>query len=464
MSPIAALLAAVIVVTVALSLVVVRRLATPERRWRDVAGERFIMGVPWGTLVVVTVVLAVYLFVQDGITDPSDPVTIPYRSWSYFYPLGMLTASFSHASPGHLVSNLAGTVVAAPLAEYAWGHYASSNARENHPDAGVRSQLRTWWTTPWIRAVVIFPAVVIAIGLLTSLFSLGPVIGFSGVVFAFVGFAIVHYPIVTLVGVIGVQSALQTLYRALQDPIHVYTASPSPPTAPSWAEIAIQGHALGFFLGLVLAVAVLERRGSRPNPLHVWLAVLLYAISRGLWQIYWFGEGQTYFLFQGPGLVIVALLALVITVALTATERPVIPARVDRFVATLRDWNADEHPGVVTDRVLELATGQSESNSDSRLERIRDIARGTHARERTRLSTITQRSSAVLVVLLVLAVLSGMAIPVNLNVVVFDDDPGEGAIEIEDYTIEYAEEADNQLVSGIGLDELIDDSGLEATG
>ncbi|NGM70883.1 rhomboid family intramembrane serine protease [Natronolimnobius sp. AArcel1] len=462
MSPIAALLAAVIVATVVLSLAVVRRLADPDRRWRDIAGDRLIMGVPWGSLIVIAFVLAVYLFVQNGITDPSDPVTIPYRSWSYFYPLGILTASFSHASAGHLVSNLAGTVVAAPIAEYAWSHYAQTQPRETRPDDGMRARLRTWWTTPWIRAVVLFPLAVIAIGLLTSIFSLGPVIGFSGVVFAFVGFAIVHYPIMTLIGVIGVQSALQTLYRALQNPIYTYTAEPSPPTAPSWAEIAIQGHALGFFFGLVLALVVLERRGNRPNALHVWLAILLYAISRGLWQIYWFGENQTYILFQGPGLVIVAVLALLITVALTATERPVLPARIDRALASFRDRNADEHPGAVTDRVLEIATGNQTDTTS--IDRIRDIARATHARERTRLSRITQRSSAVLVVLLVLAVLSGMAIPVNLNVVVFDDEPGDEAIEIEDYTIEYAEEAENQLVSGIGLDELVDDSGLEATG
>ncbi len=55
-----------------------------------------------------------YLFVQDGVTDLYDPVTIPYRAWSYFYPLGIVTSSFSHASFGHLLGNLIAAAVVAP--------------------------------------------------------------------------------------------------------------------------------------------------------------------------------------------------------------------------------------------------------------------------------------------------------------------------------------------------------------
>ena len=476
MRPIAVVLSIFVAATLACSVAVVRRLHDPDRRWRDVTSERLVMGVPWGTLVVVAFVVAVYLFVQDGISDPSDPVTIPYRASSYFNPLGMVTSSFAHASYGHLVGNMAATLVAAPIAEYAWGHYPDGRgARSVEPSD---SRLRAWWTTPWLRAVVFFPLLVIGVGLVTSLFALGPVIGFSGVVFALTAFAIVHYPVVTLVGVLGVQSALTTIYRALREPIYIYTAEPRPPTAPSWAEIAIQGHALGFFTGLVVAIAVLEHRDARPDPLRVWIAILLYALSRGLWQIYWFGEGETYVRFQGPGVAIVAILALVITVALTGSERPAVPRRLERFLAGLRP-GADDHPGTVAERPLELARGirnrrgaanatanagaDATADTSARFDRIRDIARGRRTRERTRLSNATRRGAATTVVFLVLAVVAGIAIPYNL-VVVDDAAAPDDAIEIEDYTIQYVEGAENQLVSGVGFDEAIDTSGLEANG
>ncbi|WP_089787250.1 rhomboid family intramembrane serine protease [Natronobacterium haloterrestre] len=446
-------LAAAVAVTFAASIAAVRRLQNPERPWRAVAGDRLVLGVPWGTLVVVTFVLAVYLFVQDGITDFSDPVTIPYRAWSYFYPLGILTGSFAHAGPGHLVSNLAGTVVVAPLAEYAWGHY---------PDSGDDDRLRS---NPWVRALFVFPAVVIGIGLLTSLFSLGPVIGFSGIVFAFVAVALVHYPITTLVAAIGVQSVLTTIYRALQSPIYRYVAEPSPPSAPSWAAVAIQGHALGFFVGLVIGIALLERRDTRPDALRIWAAVLIYAVSRGLYQIYWFGEGNVFYLYRGPGIVIVAVLALVITVALTASERPAVPRKIGRRLARARTE-------LSVDRPLEIAArsgpdrgaegGNPDADGTDRFDRVYDIAGGYRSSRATRLSSLHRRGVAFLCVLLVLAALAGMAIPVNVVAVDGAAHSPESAIEIEDYTIEYAENVENELVSDFGIEYL--DESLEASG
>src|SRR6056297_4028396 len=92
-------------------------------RWRDQLTGRFWYGVPWGTLVSIAFVLAVYLFVQGGIHDWHDPTVIPFRAWSYLYPTGLLTAGFAHSSSGHLLGNLLGTIALAPIAEYAWGHY-----------------------------------------------------------------------------------------------------------------------------------------------------------------------------------------------------------------------------------------------------------------------------------------------------------------------------------------------------
>ncbi|WP_323171809.1 rhomboid family intramembrane serine protease [Natrialba sp. PRR66] len=467
MRPFTAALAGIILATLALSVGIVSRLQ-PDRRWRDSLQSRLLFGVPWGTLIAIAVVLAVYLFVQDGLTDPAEPVTIPYRAWSYFSPVGMLTASFAHASPSHLISNLAGTAVVAPIAEFAWGHYPSDQAR-TRPDGTGRSL----WRTPWIRAVVWFPLAVIAVGLVTSLFSLGPVIGFSGVVFAFMGFAIVHYPIRTLIAAIGFQGVALTVWRALQDPIFSYTATPSPPTAPSWAGIAIQGHALGFFIGLVLGMLLLARRDTRPNPLHVWVAVLLVAFSKGLWQIYWYGEGNTYYLLRGPGIVIITVLALVITLALTASDRPIIPARLDRWLARRRGTQTVSRTPHSSSSASDT---ESETDADARIERTLDLA-GTDKSDRVRAvttgnrrhsrraSALTRRGVAGMVVLLVLAILAGMAIPVNTSVIADDGGAtGQSGIDIRGYTIEYDENATNELVSGIGIDAMIDDSSMAGSG
>ncbi|MWV41120.1 rhomboid family intramembrane serine protease [Natrialba sp. INN-245] len=442
------------------SVAVVARLESTDRRFRDVARARLHYGVPWGTLVVLGGVVCVYLFVQDGVTDLYDPVTIPYRAWSYFYPLGIVTSSFSHASFGHLLGNLIAAAVVAPIAEYAWGHY---------PDGDVPS----WRANPWIRAVVIFPLAVVAIGILTSLFALGPVIGFSGLVYAFAGFAIVRYPIPTLVATIGLQGAVVTIYNSIRDPILVYVAQPSPPSSPSWADVAIQGHALGFFIGLVLALALLERRGGRPTAFRVWIAVLLYAFSKGLWQIYWFGEGNTYLLFRGPGVVIVATLAIVITLAVSDTDQHVVPERLERALPDV--LSSSEHPhghgstdgrrlATPLDRLRGLESKGEHGSTVDRLARVCDIATGARGDGAGRQTGPRSRQVGVVAVLLVLAVLAGMAIPFNVLVLEDDADADRATVEVEDYTVEYVEEADHELVSGIGIEAVEDDAGLTASG
>ncbi|QCS42797.1 rhomboid family intramembrane serine protease [Natrinema versiforme] len=462
MLSLAALLTVVVAAALVGSIAVVRRVHRPTRRWRDVLESRLVYGVPWGSLIVIAFVVCVYLFVQDGIADISDPVTIPYRSWSYFYPLGMATAAFSHAGLSHLLGNLAGTVVVAPLVEFAWSHYPDDRDPER-PDS--------WRTNPRLRAFVLFPLAVVAVGLATSLFSLGPVIGFSGVVFALAGFAVVHYPIVTIVGTLGVQSVLLRLYYALREPINVYTAQPSPPSAPSWAGIAIQGHALGLFIGFVLGIALLERRGTRPNPLRLWLAVLLFGFSKRLWAIYWFGGENTYILFQGPGVVVVSILALVVTLSMTASETPLVPARLEELFAGSERANPRSNGGVQPsiDRSFELAGGPADGAVTARLERVRELVSGartraTEAADSSALSDLTRRRAAFLAVVAVLAILAGVAIPASFLVVEDATASSDAAVQIEDYTVEYVEGVPNGLVSGIGIEALESDDGLESSG
>ncbi|QCC60963.1 rhomboid family intramembrane serine protease [Natrinema thermotolerans] len=465
MVSVAALLTVLVAATLLGSVAVVRRLHRPARRWRDRLRSRFVLGVPWGSLLVIAVVLAVYLFVQGGITDFDDPVTIPFRTWSYFYPLGMITASFSHAGPSHLLGNLAGTIVVAPLAEYAWGHYPTDGNAAADAAAGRAGSL---YRNPRVRAFVCFPLAVIAVGLATSLFALGPVIGFSGVVFAFAGFAIVHYPIVTIVATLGIQGAILRLYSALQNPIYVYTAQPSPPSAPSWAGIAIQGHALGLFVGFVLGIVLLERRGRRPDPLRLWLAVLLFGFAKGLWAIYWFGGENTYLLYQGPGVVVVAVLALVVTLAVTASERPAVPRRLAKAVPGSAPDAFETDGDRAIDRPLELARADDGDDrpGNDRLERVRELAGGTRDRaaDGGSLAALSRKQVAVLAVIGVLALLAGVAVPANFLVVEDASATTETAVQIEDYTVEYVEGVPNGLVSGVGIEAIESDEGLESSG
>ena len=435
MDPIAVGFGLVVLATLLGSVAVVRRLYRPERSWGEAARARLLWGVPWGSIVVLTGVCCVYLFVQDGITDFADPVTIPFRAWSYFAPLGMLTASFSHAGPSHLLGNLAGAAVVAPIAEYAWGHY---------PDDERDSRL----ADPRVRALVVFPLVVVAVGLATSLFALGPVIGFSGIVFAFAGFAIVHYPIATLIGTVGLQGALLTVLQALQSPITVHIVEASPPEPPSWATIAIQGHSLGFFIGIVLGVLVLERRSRRPNPLHLWLAVLLFGFGKSLWAIYWFGGENTFVLLQGPGVVVVAILAVVVTVAVTGSATPLLPRRLRRSEGSVDRTTAE--------RALELAR-QSADRTGDRLERVAAIAGGANAGRRH------HKRAAFLAVLLVTASLAGVAVPTNL-LVIDGETTADAAVEIEGYTVTYEEGAQNQLVSPVAVGPLEEAVSMESSG
>ncbi|WP_247000498.1 rhomboid family intramembrane serine protease [Halosolutus gelatinilyticus] len=456
MDPIATAIAVVVVATILGSIAVVKRLDRRGRRWGDVARSRLVMGVPWGTLVVIALVCCVYLFVQDGIGDFADPVVIPFRAWSYFYPLGMLTAGLSHAGPNHLTGNLIGTLVVAPIAEFAWGHYPAERDSES---------VGSWRTEPWVRALVVFPLAAIGVALLTSFFALGPVIGFSGVVFAFAGFAIVHYPIATILAVIGVRSVLGTVYRALQSPIYVYTAEAQPPAPPSWATIAIQGHALGFFVGLVLGVLVLQQRNRRPDALRTWLAILLYGFSSSLWAIYWFGESNTYVLFRGPGVVIVSILALVVTVAIVGPETPLVPPRLARRLPVV----GTRRTGAL-DRALELGSaadheGEDGARTSDRFDRIRAIGAGARTNE-SRLSNATYRGSAFLAVLVVFAIVAGIAIPVNLLLLDGTTAPSasEASVEVEDYTVMYAEDVENELVSAIAVGGFDDELAIESSG
>lgn len=96
-----ALLAVVLVCSIGVA--VGRRGWTIHRHSR----ERLFWGVPIGTLGLSVGLCVFYWTVQQGWATP--PTTIPFRSWSYFDPEGMVSSSFAHSSVRHLLGNLLGT-------------------------------------------------------------------------------------------------------------------------------------------------------------------------------------------------------------------------------------------------------------------------------------------------------------------------------------------------------------------
>lgn len=301
-----------LVVAVLASASVAVRLAA-GRRIGDALRRRFVMGVPLGSLLSVAGVLAVYLLVQGGLAHWSNPVVLPFRAWSYFSPVGIAFAGLAHIGPGHLYANLAGTLTLGVVAEYAWGHFPARRG------ASSFGSLRT---NPFARAAG-FGVVTWVAGVVTALFALGPAVGFSGVVFALAGVGLVRYPVGTVLALLAGR-VLGLLRTALRDPV-VGPVGPEPSFGgPWWANIAIQGHAFGLLLGVVVGVIVFRNRDRAPDPARLWGAVLLFAVSQSLWAVYVPAGNASYVLYRAVGLGAVFALAALVAAGATGSHRTLI--------------------------------------------------------------------------------------------------------------------------------------------
>ena len=308
--------------------------AGDPRSWYEMLSERLIYGIPWGTLVSVLVVVSFYLFAQSGLQHWDSPVTLPFRSWSYFYPEGLFAAGFAHAGPNHLIGNLIGTVVLAPIVEYAWSHYPPAKKADSAPyeypppgDVSVESIEQSsedtgWLGTPWIRAVVIFPAIVVLVSILTSLLALGWSLGFSGTVFAFGGFAVVYFPLTAVLAMVGI-TGTSVLVTSLREPVLRATAEPGAPGPPGWWGVNVQAHMLGFLLGVLLAVVLLRYRSESRRAVQVFLAALAFGLTRQLWAFATSGGEDIYLMQRGIGFVFVVAIAVLIGVLVGARDEPV---------------------------------------------------------------------------------------------------------------------------------------------
>ena len=274
--------------------------------------SRLLFGLPIGTLLTVVLVAGFFMFVQGG-WGHRRILTLPFTSWSLRYPLGMVTAPLAHQNIGHLIGNLTGFLVFGTIAEYAYSHY---------PTKKGGTAFGSFQTNPYVRAVVFVPVVVFGAALLSSLFAWGPIIGFSGVVFVAAGFALVNFPILTVLALVA-REFLDTVVWALRDPIITGTAGTSY-GSPWWANVAIQTHLLGLLLGVLLGLAVHWWRRDSPglDPWRLFPASLLIGSSMTLWAVWWYQGPESYQLFRGPGVILVIGVALLITIAGSMHQSP----------------------------------------------------------------------------------------------------------------------------------------------
>jgi membrane associated rhomboid family serine protease len=361
--------------------------------------RRLVVGLPWGTLLTVGVVLVVYLFVQDGWSDLYSPMVVPFRAYSYFYPMGMVLAGLSHNGFGHLFGNLVGALAFGSLAEYAWGHYPTRR--------GSRSfgSLRT---NPFAR-IGAFALAGVATAVLTGLFGAGPVIGFSGVVFAYAGFALMRYPLGVVVALF-VGRVIGLLFNAFQSPTAIAMGREQF-VRPSWVGVALQGHLLGLFLGALVGALLVRSRGAdeRPDGARLWAGVLLFAVAQNLWTVYVPLGGERYRLFRAAGAAFVLLLAALLSGAALSSDRRLI-GRIDL--------------------------------------RYREVALGL-----------------TMAVLLALAL---VAVPLNLFTVdeatATVETEGDAGVTVEDYTVLYAEQVPDRYVSSVAVEAFGQTTRVNASG
>jgi membrane associated rhomboid family serine protease len=440
---------------VAAALAIVYRTDRPSGAWTRALRSRFLLGVPWGTLVAVAGVVGVYLFVQSGLENPDRPVVIPFRSWSYLYPEGLLWSSFAHAGRGHITGNLLSTLVAGGIAEYAYGHFPggrevddeTGTLRSALPSRGslpsreslrrVRSEGPSAVTVgidsptlpalpglsrggplagnPYVRAFVVVPGAMALFGVVSALFALGPVIGFSGVVFALWGFALVFHPVGTVAALTGA-TLVNVAYETLRNPVVTAGASGSY-GPPGWANVAIQGHALGFVAGTLAAVWLARRRrGSEANrggaarrrrttALAAFGGVLLFGASRRLWAVYWYLGNERYELYRAIGFGLLAVLAAVVALAVAGRDEPLRP---------------------------DLTVPEPET--------VRGAVRSA-----------TPAGVGLLLLASALAVVAGPGVVPNLVAVDDGGLPGD-PIEVEGYQVTYAENVENRQVSVVDVE------------
>lgn len=439
-----------------------------RNRWREAASDRLYLGVPWGTLLLVAINLAFYLFAQGGLHHWEDPNIYPFISWTYFYPLGMLTSGIAHGSAGHIVSNVTATLVFGPIAEYAWGHYPGGSVdADTGSGSGTDGTGGDFADEPWhddelmpdsngndrgllghpfVRALVVFPVAVLLVSFITSAFSIAPSLGFSGAVYALAGFAVVRYPIPTLLGGIGA-SVLGVVYDAITNPIVRGTFESGPPSLPSWANVGFQAHALGFLLGALAAIALLSARNREVPAERVFFGVFAWGMSFSLWLIAFPQSTDVYHLYRGAGVVALVVVTSIVTFAVAGSDEPLPRPLADVSLVPSRKALGIGWLSLVALLLVGMGGGLLVLSPSLALAALLFClvlalpALPLVLPDGLDVSPVGYRHVAIGALLGITILVALPGVPLSTMAVDAEPVPNDTAVEIEDYTIRYAENA-----------------------
>lgn len=311
---------AVFLLTAVVSLYALRRVTDVSPYSRAVK-SRLVYGVPWGTLTITTVLVAVYVLLQGGYSD-TGPVVVGYRSWSFAYPEAVFISSFAHHTTPHLLGNIAWFLVFGSLTEYAWGHYHADEGRS--PFDYDRAVREGWLTNPIVR-IGVFTGGVILYGVVSSLVTPGATIGASGIVFAVCGVAVFMLPKLSLVGIVIVEP-VRVIVTALTTP--VYTTTQATGMA---VDVSFTTHLFGLLTGVLIAFILSRHRADTRDvvsPGMVAVAVLGFTTATGLYAFTQPVTANTTVVFHAIGAAFI-LTVVVFTALMTVQDRVVLIQRVD---------------------------------------------------------------------------------------------------------------------------------------
>jgi hypothetical protein len=221
------------------------------------------------------------------------------------------------------------------------------------------------------------------------------------------GFTLVNCPIATVLALAATQ-VIQLLNAAVRTPRLTASAGQRFIT-PWWADIALQGHYLGFMFGVVAGLFFASERGRRPDALKLFFAGLVVTVAESMWAIYWFRGNGHFVLFRAFGLALVLLLLVLIVIATSSSDGP-------------------------------LPFGGSKR------------------------AVLGRRSTGTLLLVALLVVTSLIAVPFNLLTVGGGLPEETTSLSVRDYRITYAEDVRNRLISTINVSAFGESTAVNTSG
>ncbi len=274
--------------------------------------ENLFLSLPIGTIILILINLFVYLFIQKGLWHFQNPLWLPFTSAGFFNFIGTLIGALTHVGPSHLFSNLFGTALFAPFAELIF----VTNKKQTDLIKYLKGTnfyfrgLEKIFSTPWIRAMFLFPLTWILIGVFNSISSpLG--IGFSGVFFAILGLIIILKPILAIT-IYLIEIIIENALRAFSDPITI-SKTGLELTKPIWVNLGVWAHVIGFLTGILFGLFLFFTKDSKkemkPNPSHVFFAIIILGLSKGLDWLFKIEYQTKFVLFSGAGFIFLLMIA-----------------------------------------------------------------------------------------------------------------------------------------------------------